>query len=553
MNARRGKLRVVLVLGVLVFLLSAAEVTLWATDLVPDPRDFTLRRMTGSVQQDTSGRYVVHDARAFTTAPSFRHSPAHAGRDATGSWPFRGRPGTPLPPAASVPRVLVVGDSCVYGAGLDACDSLGWRLARELDARGLPPDRVAVIPLGVPGYSTEQIRLLLAQGLRDLRPAAVVLYVAAWNDQAPALRAPDRQILAQLADPSALDWLRTHTRLGAALLHVRDRMPADEITAAWKAGNPPLGFRVPADDVEPNVRGLIADCVAVGALPVVIAPAHPEATVRDHPRTALDSRAVLHAAAAAGVPSIDGQAALAAAGGDPSRWFNDYVHPSAEAVAVLARAAAEPVAAVLADVFNAPEYSGCEGDPIRIASIEPAEAFALGDVLLRVRLEHWTPGPAPPVVLVGGAPLLDVRVTGENEIEGTLPENGAGVQDLVVQDGLSCSVLRAGFTLKDPTIQLLAGTPARLVVEARPGDRLRLLFATSLREVPAWSAKGAARLAEDAQALPQELTCDLEGRALLEVPSLPEGRVFVQALWAPAGEDPGGLAARWTGVVELGD
>lgn len=542
-----------LVLGLLAFLVPAAELALWATGKVRDPRDFTLRRMTNSLQQDTVGRYVLHDVRGFTTAPGFRFSAMHAGREATSAWPYRGRPATPLPSAVCLPRVLVVGDSCVYGASLDARDTLGWQLAQALDARGQPPDRVAVIPFGVPGYSTEQIRLLLAEALASVRPAAVVLYVAAWNDQAPALRVNDRRILEELADPSPVDWLRTHTRLGAALLHVRDRMPGEEIMAGWKAGHPPLGYRVPAADVEPNVRGLIADCEAAGALAVLIAPPHPEATLRDHPRTAQDAAAVLHAAATAGAPVIDGQTTLAAAGGDPARWFVDYVHPSPEAVAVLAQAVAEPVARVVADVLGAPEFSGCKGDPIRIAAITPREAWALGDARLRLELENWNDRLPPPAVLVGGAPLLDVRSVGEHEIEGTLAANGAGPQDVVVQDELTCSVLRAGITLCEPQIELQHGPPARLAVQARPGDRLRLMVATTRRETPQWSAKGAARLGDDARALPQELTCDTEGRATIDVPALPEGRVFVQALWAPAGEDPAqSLAARWTGMVELG-
>ncbi|HEX5012322.1 MAG TPA: hypothetical protein VFY71_18180 [Planctomycetota bacterium] len=554
MKARRGTARLLLGLGALLLLLLLGEVALWATGLVRDPRDFTLRRMTGALQQDAAGRYVLDDVRAYSTAAGFRFSPAHAGRDATGEWPFRGRAGTPLPPAAVLPRVLVVGDSCVYGASLDPCDTLGWQLALALDARGLPPDHVAVIPLGVPGYSTEQILPLLRAGLAAYGPLAVVLYVAAWNDQAPALRAPDRALLATLAQPSALDWLRTHTRLGAALLHVADRTPHDEIMEGWKAGHPPLGFRVPEQDVEPNVRAMLAACSLAGALAVVIVPPHPDATLREHPRTGVDAASVRRAAAAGGAVTIDALQLLASAGGDPARFFSDYVHPSPAAVERLAQAAADPVARVLGVARHGVPRSDGTGDALRVVSVEPREAFALGDVRLHLQLESWSrPGPLP-AVLVGGAPLLDLRAVGEDGLEGTLPANGTGTQDVVVQDAANCSVLREALTLRDPEITRLPGSPPRLAVRARPGDRLRLLSATRLRAEPQWSVKGALLLGSDAHVAAPDVELDAQGRAEVEVPGLPDGRVYVQAMWAPAGEDPGGsLASRWTGVVQLGD
>jgi lysophospholipase L1-like esterase len=551
-KARRGTARLLLGLGALLLLLLAGEAALWATGLVRDPRDFTLRRMTGALQQDTAGRYVLDDVRAYSTAAGFRFSPAHAGRDATGEWPFRGRAGAPLPPAAVLPRVLVVGDSCVYGASLDACDTLGWQLAVALEARGLPPDHVAVIPLGVPGYSTEQILPLLGEGLAAYRPLAVVLYVAAWNDQAPALRAPDRALLAELAQPSALDWLRTHTRLGAALLHVADRTPRDEIMEGWKAGHPPLGFRVPEQDVEPNVRAMLAACRLAGALAVVIVPPHPDATLREHPRTAADAASVRRAAVAGGAVLLDAPLLLASAGGDPARFFCDYVHPSPAAVELLAQAAAEPVARVVAVAQHGVTRSDGAGDALHVTSVEPREAFALGDVRLHLELENGSPQ-ALPAVLVGGAPLLDQRAV-QDGLEGTLPANGTGTLDLVVQDAAGCSVLREALTLRDPEITRVPGSPPRLAVRARPGDRLRLLSATRLRAEPQWSVKGALLLGSDAHVAAPDVELDAQGRAEVEVPGLPDGRVYVQAMWAPAGEDPGGsLASRWTGVVQLGD
>lgn len=543
--------RLALALGSTAVLLAAAEAALRLASGAPDDGAFRMQALTPSLAEDLAGRYARHPLRAYSTAPGFRAAPGHLGRDATADWPFRGRPGEPLPPAVSLPRVLLLGDSCVYGAGLDACDTPAERLARELDARGLPPDRVAVVPLGVPGYSTEQLLPLLREALGTLRPAVTVLYVAAWNDQAPARRAPDRELLAALADPSPADWLRARTRLGALLL-APDDPPQEELLAAWRAGAPLRGWRVPEADVGPNVTAMLQACAAAGSEAVVLAPPHPPATRRDHPRTARDARAVLEAGARAGVPAFDGQSVLQAALGDPARGFGDYVHPSPEGSAALAAALAEPVARVLHELLAAREDGGCAADPLRVLEVQPREAFALGDVPVRVTLENWNRFAPLPAVLVGGAPLLGLRATGESQVEGWLPANGAGTHGVLVQDAFSAGVLRDALELRDPQFELQPGPPARLLARARPGDRLALLVAGGLRETPHWTPRGALRLAKDARPLPQELVLDAAGRATLELPALPDDAVWVQALWAPPGEAPADSPlARWTAPVRL--
>jgi lysophospholipase L1-like esterase len=548
---RRWAARLLLSTGSLALLLLLAELSLRLADPASAPSAFRMARLTDALEQDLPGRFGSDATRAFTTAAHFRFSVAHAGRDATGEWPFRGRPASPLPPAAALPRVLVVGDSCVYGASLDPCDTFGWRLAQALDARGLPPDRVAVIPLGVPGYSTEQILPLLRWGLAQCQPVAVVLYPAAWNDQAPALRAPDRQVLAELTEPSPLTWLRDHTRLGAGLLSPHGGPAHVEILAGWRAGHPPLGWRVPAADVEPNVRAMLQACTSAGATPIVLAPAHPDGTLADHPRTADDAAAVLRAATAAGATAVDAQAVLRGAGGSFARFFCDYIHPSPEAVRLLVDAIAEPVARA---VQAAPATSaGTSASAPSILSVEPTEAFALGDVKVRLKLGALGRIGPLPAVLVGGAPLLDVRELGEDTLEGTLTANGAGPQDILLQDEQGCALLRSALRLREPTITIEPGEPPHLVVQMRPDDRVALMVSSTLRDAAEWSARGAFRLGADAHALPQELVADRDGAARLQLPALPSTRLYVQALWAPAAESPDhSLAARWTGVVELG-
>ncbi len=73
-------------------------------------------------------------------------------------------------------RVLVLGDSFVFGVGLNA----GERFSDVLD-RALPED-VEVVNAGVPGWGTDQEMLFYESSLRRLRPDVVVLTFLVQND-----------------------------------------------------------------------------------------------------------------------------------------------------------------------------------------------------------------------------------------------------------------------------------------------------------------------------------------------------------------------------------
>ena len=543
MTLRTTTARLLLFAGALVALLLLAELALWVSGRVPDPGEFRFRRALTATANDPGGRYRRHPTRFYELAPHFHANEHYLGRDATGEWPFRGRPPEPAPPGLR--RVVLVGDSCVYGASLPACDMLATQLAAALAERGLPPDKVAVISMGVPGYSTLQMALLLDEALA-LRPDAIVLYPAAWNDQAPALRGPDSALLASLAHPSLVEWLADHSRLAAALVHVGSDTPLQAVIDGWEKGRPPLGWRVPADEVGPNVARMLARCADSGVPAVVIAPPHPEKTMAEHPRTAQDAAAVLAAARQAGVPALDGQS-LFAAGGDLPRCFSDYVHPSPDGIARLV----PPLADALAPLLAAPAETSAGDDPLRIVDVAPREGSRLGDIELRVTLEGWSRGETLPAVIVGGAPLLGLFVTGAHEVTGMLMANGARAHDVVVQTTRGCAVLPGAVTLRDPAVRLDPGPPAVLHVEGGPGDRLRFLVGTELRAAPQWSNRGASWLA-NGKPFPQDVTLDAAGRATLPVPPLPEGRVSLQMLVTPRqAEGSDGSLTCWSDVVEL--
>ena len=545
--------RLLLSLLLLAGLLAVVEAALRLGGAAAEPEAFQFRRIAPAVAEDRAGRYEAHPRRYYTLAPGFRYSPAHLGRDATGAWPFRGRPPEPAPPGLL--RVALLGDSVVYGSSLDAADLPGSRLADALARRGWTPDRVAVVSLGVPGYSTVQLGLLLDEALSSTRYDAVVLWPAAWNDQAPALVAPDAELLAALADTSPLEWLRDHSRL-AALLRRRER-PIDQagIVAAWERGAPPHGWRVPAGEVGSNVAGLLARCAQAGVPAVVLASAHPPRTAAEHPRTRQDAEAVAAAAREAGAPLVDGQAVLEASGLDPGRLFVDYVHPSPEATALLGDA----LAAALMPLLEAAHAAAADGSrtgegALSIVGVEPEQCPVLGDETLHVTLSGWTRGEPLPAIVVGGAPLIGVEASGEHELQGTLMANAVGPQALVVQSASGCAWLPEAVAYREPAIALEAepGLPVRLVVAARPGDVVRVMVASGRRASPEWSPRGAYELDDTARALPGDRTADAGGLASWSVDQPPAGTVFVQALVAPPGETPdAGLGARWTGVVEL--
>jgi hypothetical protein len=553
--ATRLLLSLLLSLLLLVALLGAVELWMRLRDS-PGRADFRFRRITPAVAEDREGRYVPNLARFWTLAPNFRHSPTHLGREATGDWPFRGRPPEPSPPGLL--RVAVVGDSVVYGTTLDAADIPGSCIQDALARRGWTPDRVAVISLGVPGYSTLQLFVLLQEQLGSLKPDAVVLWPAAWNDQAPAMIASDRNILKERGEHPLREWARDHSRLVDALVPQRNPLPLDEILAGWNRGVPPNGFRVSGGDVGSWVTFALASCDTARVPAVVLASAHPPRTAADHPRTRSDAATVIEAATRAGVPVVDAQALLDAASLEASRSFVDYVHPSAETNALLGEALAQALFPLLetraAERAARAESLSSSTYALSIVEASPREVPVLGDATLRVTLAGWTRGELLPAVIVGGAPLIDVRAAGEHEVEGTLMANAPGRHELVVQSAGGCAWLPDAIEYREPAIRIEAppGEAASLVVSARPGDGVRVLVAAGRAPQPSWSPRGAYWLDDSARPLPGDRVADEQGLAIWTFDQAPPGTFLVQVLVAPAGEAPdAGLGSRWTSVVEL--
>jgi lysophospholipase L1-like esterase len=82
-------------------------------------------------------------------------------------------PETPLAKAPGVKRVVVLGDSFVFGVGVDQDHVFTTRLQNLIEARR--PGEIEVLNLGVAGYSTDQELLLFEDLGQRLRPDVVVL------------------------------------------------------------------------------------------------------------------------------------------------------------------------------------------------------------------------------------------------------------------------------------------------------------------------------------------------------------------------------------------
>jgi hypothetical protein len=132
-------------------------------------------------------------------------------------------------------RILCVGDSHTYGAGIPASDSYPAALQSILDERA--PGAYSVINLGVPGMNTAQVLRRLPQYVRLYRPETVVAWVGinnAWNRADMDLR--------ESGWGARLDGLATRSRLYRLIrTKINDRKLERTFTAGQVVNPSPAG------------------------------------------------------------------------------------------------------------------------------------------------------------------------------------------------------------------------------------------------------------------------------------------------------------------------
>jgi lysophospholipase L1-like esterase len=321
------------------------------------------RQIAGAVDQDP----VFGDWMALWGLPD-----QGRGEVRTNARGFRDDPIIPAQPGHA--RVLVLGDSSVWGSGVPQTE----RFTERLEVLLAPRD-VAVLNSGVPGYSTWQSLAILRESA-DLEVDGVIVYNLI-SDMGGVRGAPDdlwfasptRQRGTLMMRASALyGWLRF------AVFQVRERQHVSR--------DPTPHTRVHVSQYRQNLRTIAAEAARQGAWVVGVVPpirtdvapsgvedARPYSASDAAGRTklsaeldALDSqpsasgkvqdfrRAMTLEMYAAGAPVVDGPVAFAAAlAQQPENFvrerslFVDEVHPSSAGHQVLAAAMLPVVAAQL--------------------------------------------------------------------------------------------------------------------------------------------------------------------------------------------------------------
>ena len=252
----------------------------------------------------------AHPTRGFAMVPGQEHY-TYTHRTRTNSLGLRG---PELDARAGLPRVLLLGDSMVYGQGVADEETLPALLEAELGARGV---QVQVVNAGVRAYGTNQ-ELALLEELGERIAAASVVVCWFWNDIDERDPAAAHARLAPLG-PIAFDtksrieglaWWRWQAvqvlRSSALLMWIHDR-----------SRDKPL--RLDAGGVDAAFARLERQLEAFGdwcgqrevSLTLAILPEAALAAGAEHPAGALQQRA-LALARAKGIAAVDLTAALRA-------------------------------------------------------------------------------------------------------------------------------------------------------------------------------------------------------------------------------------------------
>ena len=249
----------------------------------------------------------------------------------------------PLPGEKTRPRVLVVGDSTWFGHGVGDDATFAAKLEVDLRAAGVDAE---VINGGVPGYSTEQTRLLVDEVGWGLAPD-LLLVGNLWSDNNyDSFRDADLLASARAAR-SPLYASHLFRLLVSAVDAARGGPEARLVTYTRHSQLPTSGGRrVPLQDYAANLDHLARGAAARGVGVAFLAPCNRDQVSGPSGRFSWDVYFEAQAAVAknAGVPLIPMLPAMKAAPPGEA-LFVDPMHPSARGHAIFAATAAEALLA----------------------------------------------------------------------------------------------------------------------------------------------------------------------------------------------------------------
>jgi len=292
-----------------------------------------------------------HPTRGWTLAePTISMKLYHATADGLRRPADEGPEGAPL--------VLTTGDSSIFGDGHPDGLTIHDQLHAKLNAS--VPSRVAT--LGVPGYSTEQTRVVLDEVGWDLSPRLLVVGNV-WSDSNTE-RLRDRDLL----DAASSIFGRAELLLSDSALfyQVRARINAARgLPARRKVTWPVLGAtglrRVPLADYAGNLAAILNGAAGRGVGVVVLALTNEVKLNGAQGQQPWDPYFDVQrrAAEAHGVPIVDATRVLA--GSTPSSVLHDNLHPN--------QAGAERIAAALATAILDAGWPGATPVPGEAAPV----------------------------------------------------------------------------------------------------------------------------------------------------------------------------------------
>jgi len=251
---------------------------------------------------------------------------------------FRG-PETPIHKPSGTKRILIVGDSSVYGHGVSNEQTFGHLLDQAL------PSDFEVLNLGAPGYSTEQTLNLMEMRGWQLSPDLLIV-ANLWSDNnfdsfidkqlisdrtafQESWAAPVSEALQHSALYRWLDW---NLRLGPKAAEVQK--------VGWMLGRAPSGVhrRVDINDYASNLQTFVdkahaQDChvMFLGLANAVDLGANTEGAIA----WPLYREVMMDTAKRNGAPYADVASHFRESGLPTSSLFLDEMHPSAEGHALI--------------------------------------------------------------------------------------------------------------------------------------------------------------------------------------------------------------------------
>jgi len=233
-----------------------------------------------------------------------------------------------------VKRVVCLGDSNVFGMGVEVAETFAARLAAWL-----PAGRFEILNLGMPGSSAVQIHRMLTRRALPLAPDVVVVYPGAWNDYAPAIGSDDLAVAARLDRGRGLrDGLASlplrSLELARAWMRPAPRAAREPVGGAYlqnfsERHERPDGPRVPLDAFRDELRAISTESRAAGARVVFVTPAAPGDQRRRFAESGQYAQAVREVAVEQGDALVDARADLDLPDDEVAVLYADGFHPSA--------------------------------------------------------------------------------------------------------------------------------------------------------------------------------------------------------------------------------